>query len=153
MSIKNKKTLSGVILLLNLCAVVICVCFPFFERYNPFTGDNKVYGFHIYSSIWYWILLAVFGIISFIYDGLIVAMYIIETDKVKTINKMMRYGAFFGAIIAIINFFALLSFGVIQFTLFGVNMFFVVLIAIIAIKIILLFSEKTERVAQEVKAS
>ncbi len=146
MSIKTRKILSGVIFLLNLCAFA-CICFPFFKGYDFFGRSDNIYGFELYTSIWYWILLSVLGIICFLYDSLILALYIIEENKENLINKMTRYGAFYGALIAIINFVILQSISQMQNVQLAFNLYIVILIGIIVIKILLLFLKtKTESI-------
>lgn len=105
MNITVKKILAHVNVLLGIGAM-ICIFFPFFELSDGYVSSifgSQIYGYDMYLASKINIFVAVLGAIVLLYDCFISAYFLIEKKEGVLINKMMGYGAYFGALIGIVN--------------------------------------------------
>lgn len=147
MNITVKKILAHVNVLLGIGAI-ICIFLPFIKLSDGQTFSifgSQIYGYDFYLSDKINIFVGVLGVIAFLYDTFISAYFLIEKKEGVLINKMMGYGAYFGALFGIVNFLLWFTWifpwddGVVA----AYIVFTIIILAIIAIKLAVVFSKPT----------
>lgn len=144
----NKIRILSIITSVFTLIAVIPVMFSFYE--DVINGINVTcYGFNLYSNTksWWFILLAVLGIISFIWNLAYGAYAIIDGRYRNLTWRIARYGYFYGIITGIINFSAIISLVSYCYLLPSACVFLLIVAATVALEITLLFlkDEDTKR--------
>jgi len=113
---KKIRILCAIVAVLSVVAV-IPIMFKFFEYSSTSIHGEQfayyVWGFAVYSDTenWWYILLGVMGIVALLWNLVYGAYAIIDGRYTNLIWRVARYGYFYGIIVGIINFSAILSYG------------------------------------------
>lgn len=150
---KKIRILSIIAAALSVFAVVP-IMFGFFEYHTDFYGyqySYTEYGFELYYDVNYWwfILIGVLGIVSLLWN-LVYGAYAIIDGRYRNLTwRIARYGYFYGIVVGIINFSAIIS--MCCNSLPAAWAFLVLIAAVVAIEITLIILKDEASKSSQIK--